>query len=178
KVRIGEYSKGMMQRVGLAQSLMSDPQLLLLDEPLSGLDPIGRKEITDVILELGKQGKTIFFSSHILSDVETLCDRIGILNRGRLRSIGKVSELVGAKVTSITVEVADLPQERLAEIREKTTRVQDLGANQVLLEVPDQETVSHIVQVASASKAHILSITPRKESLEDYFLREIKEESR
>lgn len=177
KVRIGEYSRGMMQRVGLAQSLMSDPQLLLLDEPLSGLDPIGRKEITDVILDLGKQGKTIFFSSHILSDVESLCDRIGILNRGCLRSIGKVSELVGAQVKSITVEVAEFPESKLNDIRSRASRVQDLGANQFLLEVSDPSTVDEIVKAAAECRARILGISPRKESLEDYFLREIKEGS-
>jgi ABC-2 type transport system ATP-binding protein len=90
--RIGTYSKGMKQRLGLAVSLVHDPDILILDEPMSGLDPMGRKLITDVILELKTGGKTVFFSSHILSDIERLCDRIGILNKGRLLYCGAVAE--------------------------------------------------------------------------------------
>jgi ABC-2 type transport system ATP-binding protein len=90
--RIGTYSKGMKQRLGLAVSLVHDPDILILDEPMSGLDPMGRKLITDVILELKEAGKTVFFSSHILSDIERLCDRIGILNKGRLLYCGSVED--------------------------------------------------------------------------------------
>jgi len=173
--RIGEYSRGMLQRVGLAQSLMSDPQLLLLDEPLSGLDPIGRKEISDVILKLGRKGKTIFFSSHILSDVETLCDRIAILNKGILRSVGKVSELVGAKVRSIVIELEGLPAEKVKEFTPLAMRIQDMGASHFRLEVGNQESVDKILSMAASSQVRVISIVPQKESLEDYFLREIKE---
>jgi len=173
--RIGEYSRGMLQRVGLAQSLMSDPQLLLLDEPLSGLDPIGRKEISDVILQLGQKGKTIFFSSHILSDVETLCDRIAILNKGILRSVGKVSELVGAKIRSIVMEVEGIPEDKVKEIEPLATRVQDMGASHFRLEVANQDSVNRVISIATSAQAKVISIVPQKESLEDYFLREIKE---
>ena len=89
-----KYSKGMLQRIGLAQALVTNPSLLVLDEPLSGLDPIGRREIRDLILELKAEGKTIFFSSHILADAEMICDRVAFLNQGRLVMVGKLKELL------------------------------------------------------------------------------------
>ncbi len=92
--RIKTYSKGMKQRLGLAVSLIHDPEIYILDEPMSGLDPMGRRLITDVILELGQQGKTVFFSSHILSDIERLCDNIGIINKGKLLYSGPVAEFM------------------------------------------------------------------------------------
>lgn len=93
------YSKGMQQRIGLAQALMNDPDLVFLDEPMSGLDPVGRREVKDLILELKEQGKTVFFNSHILSDAEVLCDRVGIIKKGELVSLGTVKELTGDKKT-------------------------------------------------------------------------------
>lgn len=95
KKQIRTYSKGMVQRVGLAQALINDPELVFLDEPMSGLDPIGRYQIREIILTLKQQGKTVFFNSHILSDVELICDRIGILHRGELIAIGTLNELLG-----------------------------------------------------------------------------------
>lgn len=174
--RIAEYSRGMLQRVGLAQSLMSDPQLLLLDEPLSGLDPLGRKEISDVIMMLKNKGKTIFFSSHILSDVESLCDRIGILNNGKLMSIGKLADLVSAKIKSISIEVTGTDEAATREILPDVGRIQTFGEKHFRLEVDDQRQVDQIIESLSGNPdCHILSVVPRKESLEDYFVREIKE---
>src|SRR5437899_4957782 len=106
-----KFSKGMLQRIGLAQALVNDPQVVILDEPMSGLDPIGRRDVRDIILRLKDEGKTIFFSTHILPDVEMICDRVGILVKGQLRAVGAVHELVGAAtVTSVEILV-----ERLAE---------------------------------------------------------------
>ncbi len=94
---IKDYSKGMQQRIGIAQALMNDPQLIFLDEPMSGLDPVGRREVKDLILELKKEGKTIFFNSHILADAEVLCDRVGIIKKGKLISLGTVKQLLKNK---------------------------------------------------------------------------------
>ena len=96
KKQIRQYSKGMVQRVGLAQALINDPELVFLDEPMSGLDPVGRYQIREIILTLKEQGKTVFFNSHILSDVELICDRIGILHKGELIAIGTLNELLGS----------------------------------------------------------------------------------
>ena len=98
-LQLRKFSKGMLQRIGIAQALINDPHLVILDEPMSGLDPVGRKEIRDLILHLKAQGKTVFFSSHILHDAEVLCDRVGILIKGRLVALGKVTELIGAAST-------------------------------------------------------------------------------
>src|SRR5207249_1068358 len=100
-----KFSKGMLQRIGLAQALVNDPQVVILDEPMSGLDPIGRRDVRDIILRLKDEGKTIFFSTHILPDVEMICDRVGILVKGQLRAVA-VHELVGAAtVTSVEILV-------------------------------------------------------------------------
>ena len=96
-MKLRSYSKGMLQRIGLAQALINDPELIVLDEPMAGLDPVGRKELTDIILKLKSRGKTIFFSSHILSDVERICDRVAIIDRGTLVYLGKVKELIGSQ---------------------------------------------------------------------------------
>ena len=99
------FSKGMLQRAGVAQTLLSDPELVVLDEPMSGLDPMGRALIRDLILEERERGRTVFFSSHILADVEELCDRVGIMVKGRLRGCGSVSELVGSRLREVDVTV-------------------------------------------------------------------------
>lgn len=94
-MQLRKYSKGMLQRIGVAQALVNDPEIVFLDEPMSGLDPVGRRQLKDLILELKREGKTIFFNTHILSDVEALCDRIGILNLGKLISCGSVKDVAG-----------------------------------------------------------------------------------
>jgi ABC-2 type transport system ATP-binding protein len=99
--QIRKYSKGMQQRLGLAQALVGDPSLVILDEPMSGLDPVGRKEVRDLILELKRSGKTVFFSTHILPDVETLCDRVGVILGGRLRDVGRIEDLLSANVRAV-----------------------------------------------------------------------------
>src|SRR6185369_6414077 len=98
-----KFSKGMLQRIGIAQALIGDPELVVLDEPMTGLDPIGRKEIRDLILELRQQGKTVFFSTHILPDVEMTCDRVAIVVAGRLRAVGPLSALLSARLLSTEV---------------------------------------------------------------------------
>jgi ABC-2 type transport system ATP-binding protein len=112
---IRTYSKGMKQRLGLAIALVHDPEIYILDEPMSGLDPMGRRLITDVIFELGRRGKTVFFSSHILSDVERLCSRIGILNKGRLLFCGGVAEIIQANETMEDAFIRIIEQDREVE---------------------------------------------------------------
>src|SRR5246127_3302404 len=103
KIHLRKYSKGMLQRVGLAQAILHDPKLVILDEPMSGLDPVGRREVRDIILELKKAGKTILFSTHILSDAEILCDRVGVLAGGKLRGVGSPGAIVGVKATGMEI---------------------------------------------------------------------------
>jgi ABC-2 type transport system ATP-binding protein len=148
-----KFSKGMLQRVGIAQALMHEPELVVLDEPMTGLDPIGRKEMRDLILALRKEGKTIFFSTHILSDVELLCDRVGIVVAGRIRDVGKLSELLSPRLLATEVVVKN-------------------GAGEKAHSLPADADVDAFVKEALARGEHLVSVTPRRESLEDLFVRE------
>src|ERR1700693_4117182 len=103
KIQLRKYSKGMLQRVGLAQAILHDPQVVVLDEPMSGLDPLGRREVRDIILELKREGRTVLFSTHVLSDAEMLCDRVGVIVSGKLRGIGAPGELVGIKAHGLEI---------------------------------------------------------------------------
>src|SRR5205814_3778595 len=121
-----KFSKGMLQRAGLAQALMNDPELVVLDEPMSGLDPIGRKEVRDLILELRDQGKTVFFSTHILSDVEAITDRVAIIARGQLQAHGTPSELVSRRLQGVDV-IVRIAQGAEGELASGATRVRRVG---------------------------------------------------
>ena len=167
-----KFSKGMLQRIGIAQALINDPRLVILDEPMSGLDPIGRRDVRDIILRLKHEGKTIFFSSHILPDVEMICDRIGILVNGRLKAVGTVQELAGASsVNSIELVVEDVSEAVLAEIRDLAVTVMRRG-NQVLIKLDDEERVNSLLDLILKQKGRVVSLTPHKRSLEDLFLTE------
>jgi ABC-2 type transport system ATP-binding protein len=148
-----KFSKGMLQRVGIAQALMHEPELVVLDEPMTGLDPIGRKEMRDLILSLRKEGKTIFFSTHILSDVELLCDRVGIVVGGKIRDVGKLTELLSPRLLATEVVLRN-------------------GAGEKAHSLPGDADVDAFVKDALARGEHLVSVTPRRESLEDLFVRE------
>ena len=167
-----KFSKGMLQRIGIAQALINDPRLVILDEPMSGLDPIGRRDVRDIILRLKHEGKTIFFSSHILPDVEMICDRIGILVNGRLKAVGTVQELAGASsVNFIELVVEDVSEAVLEEIRDLAATVMRRG-NQVLIKLDDEERVNCLLDLILKQKGRVVSLTPHKRSLEDLFLTE------
>jgi ABC-2 type transport system ATP-binding protein len=160
-------SKGMLQRVGLAQAIQHDPDLVILDEPMSGLDPIGRREVRDLILSLRAAGKTVLFSSHILSDAELLCDRVAIVFRGKARAIGRLDELVPPDARWYEVEVdGALPE--LAG----TERVAASG-RESLLRVPDAKDLPRVLAAVEGAGARIVSVFPRRRPLEDLFLEEI-----
>ncbi|MBX3251028.1 MAG: ABC transporter ATP-binding protein, partial [Myxococcales bacterium] len=166
---IGRFSKGMMQRVGLAQALLHDPELLVLDEPMSGLDPIGRKEIRDILLEQRRKGTTLLFTSHILSDVEMLCDRVVILQRGLITAQGKLSELLAGDVAQAEIELANVTpalRELLASLPD--TEAHDAEAR-TLLTVPDAE-VPNALRAALDAGARVVAVRPNRRSLEDLFV--------
>jgi ABC-2 type transport system ATP-binding protein len=162
-----KFSKGMIQRLGLAQAIQHEPELVILDEPMSGLDPIGRREVRDLILEHRAAGRTVFFSSHILQDAEMLCDRVAIVFKGKLRSVGKLDDLVSREAKWIEVSVrgsvpAELPGERTVA-PDGTTLVRVEG-------VP---SLTRLLAAVPAAGGEVLSVWPRRETLEDLFLREI-----
>lgn len=174
QLQLRKFSKGMLQRIGIAQALINDPHLVILDEPMSGLDPVGRKEIRDLILHLKHQGKTIFFSSHILHDAELLCDRVAILLKGRLVALGKVSELLGGVSTqSIEAIVDGLDRDGEESVRKIAAKVISQG-DRVLVTLQGQGQVNQLLDLVRVRKASLISLTPHQSSLEDLFMREVK----
>jgi len=162
----------MLQRAGLAQALMNDPELVVLDEPMSGLDPIGRKEVRDLILELRDRGKTVFFSTHILSDVEAITDRVAIVARGQLQAHGTPADLVSRALqgVDITVKLAALPDGDA--LVDGATRVRRVGDELSLTLTADADVDAWIAR-AHAAGAKVIAIAPRHETLEDLFMRQV-----
>jgi ABC-2 type transport system ATP-binding protein len=167
----GTLSKGMLQRVGLAAALVHDPELLILDEPMSGLDPVGRKEVRDLIVEEKQRGRTVFFSSHILADVETLCDRVCILRRGEVVVSGVLRELLeaGKRRSEITIGGAS-DALRAALEKESGEKARTMG-DSLVMEVEGDQAVRRVVERALAEGARLESVTPKRETLEDLFVR-------
>src|SRR5258705_7454615 len=165
KIQLRKYSKGMLQRVGLAQAILHDPKLVILDEPMSGLDPVGRREVRDIILELKNVGKTILFSTHILSDAEMLCDRVGVIAGGKLRGVGAPGTIVGVQSLGMEIvfelPVGNLPAEK---IREKAAKS---GAN-YRMRVSEAELYATMEELRGAG-ARVTSVTQLKPTLEDFF---------
>ncbi len=168
--QLRKFSKGMLQRVGLAQALIHDPELVILDEPMSGLDPVGRKQVRDIILGLRERGKTVFFSSHILPDVEMICDRVGIIRKGQLLAEGTVDELVHRDHThSVEIVCEGLDEGSLDGIRAVAGRLIQQG-RQCLIVLPNSDSVSRVLAEISCHRGQVISVTPQKRSLEELFL--------
>ena len=166
---VRKFSKGMVQRLGIAQALVHDPELLILDEPMSGLDPLGRRQVRDLILELRRQGKTVLFSTHILSDAETLCDRMAILDRGRLRGSGSLREILGS-ASSATELILENPTPALLDALARFTRAAVRTGNRVRLEITAEADLPTVLRTALDAGARIVALNPIKLSLEDYFV--------
>lgn len=167
-----KFSKGMLQRAGLAQALMNDPSLVVLDEPMSGLDPIGRKEVRDLIVSLRDAGKTVFFSTHILSDVEAITDRVAIIARGALSTTGTPAELVAKTILGVDITVRLPVDKELGDLAATAKHVRRVG-EEVSLVLPAATDVDVWLASAHALGAKIVQVSPRHETLEDLFLREI-----
>ena len=168
-----KFSKGMLQRAGLAQALMNDPELVVLDEPTSGLDPIGRKEVRDLILELRDQGKTVFFSSHILTDIEAIADRVAIIARGQLQAHGTPSELVNR--TRLGVDVIVHLAGDVGDLAANASHVRRVG-DELALTLPADADVDAWLARARELGAKVISVDPRHETLEDLFMQKVARE--
>ena len=167
--QLRKFSKGMLQRIGLAQALIHDPELVILDEPMSGLDPIGRKQVRDLILGLRDQGKTVFFSTHIIPDVEMICDRVGIVMKGRVMAAGRVDELVRHEHTqSVEIVCEGIKVDELPAIKAAATRVLQRG-QQCLVALPGPDRQEEILAEIRAHGGRLVSVTPQKGSLEELF---------
>ncbi len=167
-----KFSKGMLQRAGLAQALMNDPDLVVLDEPMSGLDPIGRKEVRELMVSLRDAGKTVFFSTHILSDVEAITDRVAIVARGTLVASGTPQELVAKTLLGVDIIVRLPDSANVDELTGNASRVRRTG-DELTLTLAATDDVDAWITRAHAAGAKLLSVSPRHETLEDLFLREV-----
>ncbi|MDO8683272.1 MAG: ABC transporter ATP-binding protein [Armatimonadota bacterium] len=167
-----EYSKGMLQRIGIAQALVNDPSLLFLDEPTSGLDPIAHMDIRDLIVSLREQGKTVFLSSHQLTDVEMVCDRVSIMVAGKLLKMGSVDELLKGGATEIVAR--KLSKDALEQLRSIAHNVDEKDSDKVVCLTPDEKS-QQAVCIVVESRGEIVSITPQRSTLEDIFIRTVRE---
>jgi ABC-2 type transport system ATP-binding protein len=168
-----KYSKGMLQRAGLAQALVNDPDLVVLDEPMSGLDPIGRKDVRDLIGELRDAGKTVFFSTHILPDVEAICDRAAIIVNGVIHDVGPVGKLLDAKLLGTDVVLAGAAEAQVSPLLPEGARVRTATDHLAVTLPPGADLEKFLA--ASYGVARVISVTPRRESLEDLFVRRARE---
>lgn len=163
-----KFSKGMLQRVGIAQAILHEPEIVLLDEPMSGLDPVGRHEVRELILQLKAAGKTVFFSTHILSDAEALCDRVAILNRGRLVGVGQISELLQRQASyEAVLECASA--EAVAALKPMAAKEPLVTGGQCRIIIPETE-LRRFLAFCQSDGLRLVSLNPVRLSLEDYFV--------
>ncbi len=172
--QISQYSKGMQQRVGLAQSLLNDPKLLFLDEPTGGLDPIAHIEIRDLILKFREEGRTVFISSHELSDVERICDRVAIINKGQLVHQGKLDQLLSGGRLEIT---ANNVKAEVADRFREGDNVVSLAGERLIVDMPDSADANQIIDAIRGSGGQILSLIPRRKRLEDLFIESVSSDN-
>ncbi len=176
--QLRKFSKGMLQRVALAQALINDPEIVFLDEPMSGLDPIGRREVRELIAELRENGTTVFMSTHILSDIEALCDNVAILRGGKLAASGKLDDLLtqSGEIQSFEINVKGVSAESLAseiaQIAGASINSKPSGAN---IQISEEKDVERVLQITRKAGGKLVSIQPVKQSLEELFVEETKD---
>jgi ABC-2 type transport system ATP-binding protein len=169
-----QYSKGMIQRVGIAQALVNDPELVILDEPMSGLDPVGRREVRELIMKLRDQGRTVLFSSHILSDAELLCTRVGILARGKLVASGALTELTAAGRRGNEVIASNVTDGLAASMAARVSKMTRIGDGRYAFDLKTEEAVEPFIASLAASGAFLVSVQPLRTSLEDVFMESVR----
>jgi ABC-2 type transport system ATP-binding protein len=171
-LQLRKFSRGMLQRIGLAQALVNDPSLVFLDEPLGGLDPLGRKEIRDIIVGLKRAGKTVFLCSHILQDIEMICDRVAMIVGGRIINQGALSDLVSEKILFTEVIVSGVEKAELERLGEAFS----VSGGRVLLKIVEERDVEQILALVQSKKGKVHSLIPRTETLEDLFVGLVKQQ--
>lgn len=167
--QLRKFSKGMLQRVGLAQALINDPEVVFLDEPMSGLDPVGRREVRDLIASLRTQGKTVFMCSHILSDIEVLCDSIAILKGGRLAHAGSIDDLRAREANLIEIVASGADADTLKKYLPEDTEV-TTNASGLQIRVEDEKDVDAVIAALREANGKLVSVQPVRQSLEELFV--------
>ena len=175
RLQLRKFSKGMLQRVGVAQAILNDPEVVFFDEPMSGLDPLGRREIRELILRLRDRGCTVFFSSHVLADAEALCSRVAILAGGRLAASGELSELLAFHIRGWELVMGGLAEGALAQLRAAglVGKVTPLGGQRYALDLPLTASPDRVLADLTAGGAELISLNPVRETLEEYFMRQV-----
>lgn len=170
-LQLRKFSRGMLQRIGMAQTLLNDPSLVFLDEPLGGLDPLGRKEIRDIIVRLKDEGKTVFLSSHILQDIEMICNRVAIIVNGEIINQGALQDLVSEKILFTEIILSGVGEKELEGLGEYFSGHGD----RTLLKILKEENVEKVLQLVQSRKGKVHSLIPRTETLEDLFVEIVKQ---
>ena len=173
RLRLRQFSKGMLQRVGLAQAILNDPDVVFLDEPMSGLDPLGRRQVRDLILRLRARGCTVFFSSHILSDAEAMCSRVAIMAQGRLAASGSISDMVAFEPKGWELVVGGVSEELHAELMPRVKAMRELSPGRFAIELEPRERPEQLMGELRSRGARVESFTALRDTLEDFFLRQV-----
>ena len=176
RLPLRKFSKGMIQRVGIAQALINDPEVVFLDEPMSGLDPLGRREVRNLILSLRDRGCTVFFSSHVLADAEALCSRVAVLAQGRLVANGRISDLQAFNIRGWELIVSGLAPEWLERHRPRVQQVTQLGDRRYSRELPLEPPPEVLLRDLIAGGAQLVSLNPLRDTLEDFFVKKVAEQ--
>ncbi len=171
-LQLRKFSKGMIQRIGIAQAMINDPEVVFLDEPMSGLDPLGRMDVRRIIVSLKARGVTIFFSSHILPDVEALCDRVAILNKGKLQETGALEEILKVGIEGHEVILAGWTTEALDALKKSSDEVRPMG-DRLHIRVSSPKQIETLLSFVFKHKLELISINPIRPSLEEYFFQEV-----
>ncbi len=175
KLQLRKFSKGMLQRIGIAQAILHNPEVVFMDEPMSGLDPIGRREVRDIIASLRDQGKTVFFSTHILSDVEVLCDRVAILRNGERVAYGRLEEIQGREISALEVITSLLPETIINQLRPFTTHIKQTASGvHFTLKKEAELELERIISIVHQHGGRLISVNPIRTALEDFFIKDPK----
>ena len=173
RMPLRKFSKGMLQRVGIAQALVNDPELVILDEPMSGLDPLGRRDVRALILRLRDSGCTVFFSSHVLSDAEALCNRVAILARGRLITAGRLTDMLALRAGGWELVVAGASDALIASVGSRVRRAVRISEGRYTLDLPLEPAPEHLLADLTRAGAHLVSLNPVRQTLEDFFVEQV-----
>jgi ABC-2 type transport system ATP-binding protein len=173
--QLRKYSKGMIQRVGIAQALLNDPEVVFLDEPMSGLDPLGRRDVRSLILELRDQGRTVFFSSHILADAEAMCSRVAVVAGGRLAAAGRLADILAFQVHGWELVIDNLQPDVLSRIAPQLTKSTEISPGRYALDLPLAPSPERLLSELIATGAVLVSLNPLRDTLEDFFVRRVAE---